>query len=596
MCRECLEQMYKSQGEITKCPECNDICNDDIKEYKEDEQLIKLLTRSFVGCAIHFDKPSSHINTTTFKTLCNICYESSTVKTKCIKSLFRMIKTRLFQVFLTQKPNLSFEFKNYVIRSLKSTLGEQYMLLHLIQLYTTKQVNCSTHPNEMFTVLSIQDFTLCCNLCNKEGIKVSYSQIFQDLCTILGQQLYSPGLPGSVLKNFFHFSPFFISPIIETYLALTNPLQSLSQKSCMKCGKSFKLGARMPCTLSCGHYMCKLCVDLNPICPLHQVPANTANPYFEESLYNYPQCKNCMSFDMGYHNLPLHFFCDCIICSNCSVNLKSCVNCLDFINSPKDGRLKVHKRALNILNYLKNDVICARCRSNNAIYLLIQQFIPVCGACLQYNDQKLDIVMGMSFDKQIYDWLGKWLEDKGHAKFATYSIGRKLREISIVAGNQPRNTIIGGGQEIKELRRFDSIFPIHLNDPRSFKASAGTKVFLDIKVSVPITFFGLILAGSTNNRSQNQVVTIFNVQNNQIYRATHETKGKNNFVFCTNVPSINLYRVEIEYLEEGVFYCGIFLTEDKVKLSEDGVDFEFKDHTKQFGQFRGPIIGLLYSL
>lgn len=595
LCRVCLETLYTGSGGTITCPEDNILSNEDISTYREDEQLIRTLTRSFVACSFHPDNHSSHININTFKTVCHECYSTSPERTNYNRALFRMIKTRLFQVFLSQKSNLSFEMKNYVIQSLKSTLGDQYSLLHLINLYTSKSTNCPTHPSEPFSVLSVLDYSVGCNLCNKEGINISYSQIFQNFCSILSNDLYSPALPGSILKNFFYFSPFFISPIIEAYLALTKPLQSFSQKSCMKCGKSFKLGARMPYTLSCGHFMCKVCVDTNPICPLHQIPANTATPYFEESLYTIPQCKNCMQSEMGYHNLPLHFFCDCIICSNCSVVLRSCVDCLDYINSPRDGRLKVHKRALNVLTYLKNDVVCARCTSEISTALLVQQFIPVCQKCLHYTDQKLDIKMTMEFDKVIYEWIGKWLEQNGHPKFATYTIGKKIREISIVAGNQQRNNIINYTQEVKEVRRFEIILPLHQNDPRSFRPITGTKVFLEIKVSAPIFFLGLILAGSVNNTSQRQNVAIYNAQNNLVYREQHETRGKYNFVFCRNVPSINLYKVEIEYLGEGVFYCGRALTEDKLRVSEEGVDFEFGDMTGSLGQFKGPILGLLYS-
>ena len=595
LCKVCLEHLYITSGEIITCPMCNILSYEDISSYKEDEFLIKKLIKSFVGCSIHPDRSSSYINTTSYKTICNECFITSANKTNYSKELSRSIKTRLFQVFLRQKSNLSFEFKNYVIYSLKSTISDQYLLLHLITLYISKSPNCSTHPSEQFTVISIQDFTLCCNLCRKEGIDIAYNRIYYDLCNYIGQILYSPEPPGSVLKNFYHFSPFFISPIIEAYLFKNKKFQSCKQRSCMKCGKSFKLGARMPYTLSCGHYMCRICVNSKSICTIHQIKTDKATPFFDLDLYTMPTCKNCGSSEMNCDNLPLHFFCNCIICSRCSQTLKYCLDCLDLIDLPKEGRLKVHKRALNTLNYLKNDLICARCRLYNAITFLSENYIPVCGGCSNYQEPKVDILMTMAFDKFIYDFFGEWVESEGHPNFVTYPICKKIREVSIIAGMQPNSAIINNTQECKEVKRFETIYPIHKNDMRSFKPAARASIFLDILISVPVLLLGLVLGGSIDGTNTTQRITIYNARNIEIYNQMVDTRGKFNYVFFQNIPRANYFKVKVEYLQAGAFYCGKVLTENNLSVLVDGVEFRFYDASKLSGEVRGPILAVLYS-
>jgi hypothetical protein len=379
---------------------------------------------------------------------------------------------------------------------------------------------------------------------------------------------------------------------MEAFLARTQPLQSLHQKSCMGCGKGYSLGLRMPYKLICGHFLCAVCINAGVYCPLDRGNSIGAQPFYDQSLYTYPQCRSCLRMDFSFEYLPYHYFCDCIICDNCSLRIPFCTKCLDGVCNAGETRLKVHKRSLNKIRYFKVDLRCSLCHRNNSEYFSYDQYLPICSSCIKPGENALKIESTVNCDKALYDFSIYFLND---SKLPSDPIVTKIYKIVLASrqyhlpGYSVQSTL-----NFKEVKRFDKIYPLSREDRRSYLASQQKSYVLELLVNKPVKFCGLIVAGSLDGNKQ-IMLRIHNRQN-LVNQFDFETKGKMNYCLFQAPLEVNYYKIEILFYQPGRFYCGKALSNDRSRVVTDGITFEFSDSGNENQHLKGPILSILYSV
>jgi hypothetical protein len=201
------------------------------------------------------------------------------------------------------------------------------------------------------------------------------------------------------------------------------------------------------------------------------------------------------------------------------------------------------------------------------------------------------------FDRTLFERFGSFIGDPGH------SLRKKLTIISMYSESPIFRNETSFDYEVRELYRFDMIFPVNQEDKRKFHASRNSHAFVEMRTSLVIKFFGIIFAGAVKEKdffiSQNEMqvyIRVYNENNQILLEEGQVTRGKFSFLSFSKQLNGKNFRIFVSFYKDGYFYCGKALCQGDNKVVKDQVTFEFLDRTGNHCDLKGPILGILYSL
>lgn len=594
-CLKCVKKLISQDG-VLKCPQCNNTDNRELDQIPNDEFLYKQLFNNIFPCFKCNQQNAQNINFSTFLAYCKQCGGNEQQNSDVIST---NLNRSIHQEYIRNKHLFSFEFKNYIKQTLRKSNYFKLELYHIMKLYINLQESCFFHPNLKFSRLMLFWFKPFCQNCDLDDrLKIEVNT--ETLYTLFGTFFQNVSRRNSLIYGSVHFyftqwNKNYWVPIIEVYLMQERHLDKPSLISCMYCKKGFGLGRRMPYKMDCGHLICKSCIPSKPNCYNCRIVSNSYKVFIHKSLYNFPKCINCISrFEMGYSNLPLHYYCDCIICAKCSSQLEHCGNCLNGIQKITKYNLKVSKRALNVLIHLKIDLKCWNCNNYPSKFFSQTHGQVLCEFCSQNDNNKFPLEGNEDLDLYLNNKYGNYFETNyPYLYFESLNLNKKLSLISQIISGRSKIDTSYSQLELREIDRFSVIYPVTDNDPRVLKIAGGEQFHLEFQVNVNIKICGFKLAGNTSFKKMPITLQLSNSQGSILETRAVEIESKIGYVMLNQAHEINCYRVAVSY-SEGSIFTGKLRTSNTVE--KDGVIFSFRDPNGKGGEFCGPILGIIYSI
>ena len=118
-------------------------------------------------------------------------------------------------------------------------------------------------------------------------------------------------------------------------------------------------------------------------------------------------------------------------------------------------------------------------------------------------------------------------------------------------------------------------------------------VHLSINCNQIIRLCGLILGGNRNFKESRGNIK-YSLDKHQYHEIPFLLNSIEGYAFIHNAPDSNFYDIQVRYSPSSEVFTGRFTS--KNVFEQDGATFTFTDDSNNGDEFRGPILGILYSI
>ena len=609
-CQYCLEKIH-SEKFIIYCP--NDNIQDirGLDEVPDNQLIVNQIERKYLHCYDH-DEAANSFRLARLKPLCTSC---QTIQGDLSESSYiSTIPNKLFLVYMKKKKHLSEEIKQIVVGNPSTSLQSAVKMLQLITNYCTSRNACANHNLRPATHIDCNTYELQCEECkNLKAVKNHFpisSQTLSDIKQSYDKQCIYSLAAKNLSKS--ELDPSFTSKFFIELVLMSNPdLKKIENIGCQSCGKLYHLGARMPIVLSCNHIICYKCYSSGPtvkccICK-HICDKISMTPVV--SLYKPPICMYCQNSTIGLNfnrsvsskNLPYHNYCNCIVCTQCMRNGLHCNNCIPDVAIKQDYYQKLHMRSLKALLYFELPSLCELCLMQPAVFCSTISFNAICQRCNSGSDDIIELRDLLGLDRHLLELSTnpKLFEEGRPSFFKDYislPINMKRKIQCTLYHNNPSYTPNPYGR-ILILRRFTTVYPITISDPRVFKV---TKEFSNLTCTMdkPVKIVGVILAGRKDLQRMSSTI-IYTSDGSTRLENQIEIASKEDIVFLDNLFPSAYFSIFVRYPVGEHVFSG--KANRRTQMQHEGNIFDFSltpDFSVTPGnddRHSGPILGLLYT-